>query len=87
MRRKLTEQLEPVHLKIVDESGKHAGHAGRMGVAPGTGETHFVIEVTSEKFAGLTSLKRHRLVYGIVDDEVSNGPVHALSLVTKTPDE
>jgi len=87
MRRKLTEQLEPVHLKIVDESDKHAGHAGRMGVAPGTGETHFVIEVTSEKFAGLTSLKRHRLVYGIVDDEVSNGPVHALSLVTKAPDE
>lgn len=87
MRRKLNEQLKPTHLNIIDESGKHAGHAGRMGVAPGTGETHFIIEVTSEKFVGLTSLKRHRLVYSIVDDEVSNGPVHALSLVTKTPDE
>ncbi len=87
MRRKLTEQLEPTLLNIVDESNKHAGHAGRMGVAPGTGETHFIVEVTSEKFEGLTSLKRHRLVYSIVDDEVSNGPVHALSLVTKAPSE
>ena len=87
MRQKLTEQLEPTYLNIIDESGKHAGHAGRMGVAPGTGETHFIIEVTSAKFEGLTSLKRHRLVYSIVDDEVSNGPVHALSLVTKTPEE
>lgn len=87
MRQKLTEQLAPTLLNIVDESSKHAGHAGRMGVAPGTGETHFVIEVTSEKFEGLTSLKRHRLVYSIVDDEVSNGPVHALSLVTKAPSE
>jgi sulfur transfer protein SufE/stress-induced morphogen len=87
MRQKLTEELAPALLNIVDESGKHAGHAGRMGVAPGTGETHFIIEVTSEKFEGLTSLKRHRLVYSIVDDEVRNGPVHALSLVTKAPSE
>jgi len=58
-----------------------------MGVAEGTGETHFIIEITSEQFEGLTSLKRHRLVYSIVDEEVSNGPVHALSLVTKAPEE
>jgi len=87
MRKKLGEALEPTHLSILDESHKHAGHADRMGVAKGTGETHFTIEVTSAKFEGLTSLKRHRLVYSIVDEEMTNGPVHALSLVTKTPEE
>ncbi len=38
------------------------------------------------RFEGLTSIKRHRLVYQIIDAEMGN-PVHALSLVTKTPKE
>lgn len=87
MRRKLEEALEPSHLIIRDESSKHAGHADRMGVAKGTGETHFSMEIISAKFEGLTSIKRHRLVYSILDEELSHGPVHALSLVTKTTTE
>lgn len=87
MRRKLEEALEPTLLVIRDESSKHAGHAERMGVAKGTGETHFSMEITSAKFEGLTSIKRHRLVYSILDEELSHGPVHALSLVTKTTAE
>jgi len=87
MRRKLEDALEPTLLVIRDESSKHAGHAGRMGVAKGTGETHFTMEITSPKFEGLTSIKRHRLVYSILDEELSDGPVHALSLVTKTTSE
>ena len=38
------------------------------------------------RFEGLTSIKRHRLVYQILDAEMGN-PIHALSLVTKTPKE
>lgn len=87
MRRKLEEALEPTLLVIRDESSKHAGHAERMGVAKGTGETHFSMEITSSKFEGLTSIKRHRLVYSILEEEMSKGPVHALSLVTKTTNE
>lgn len=87
MRRKLEEALEPTLLVIRDESSKHAGHADRMGVATGTGETHFTMEIASPKFEGLTSIKRHRLVYAILDEELSKGPVHALSLVTKTTTE
>ena len=87
MRRKLQEALDPVTLVIRDDSSKHAGHADRMGVATGTGETHFSMEIVSAKFEGLTSIKRHRLVYSILDDDMTNGPVHALTLVTKTPQE
>ena len=38
------------------------------------------------RFEGLTSIKRHRLVYSILEEELRS-PVHALSLITKTPAE
>lgn len=85
IRRKLEQELEPTKLVIQDESSKHANHAERMGAAS-QGETHFTIEIVSNKFQGLTSIKRHRLVYGILEEELE-GSVHALSLVTKTPEE
>jgi sulfur transfer protein SufE/stress-induced morphogen len=86
LRKKLEAELSPTKLSIIDESSKHAGHADRMGSAGASGETHFAIEIVSNKFSGLTSIKRHRLVYSIIDEEMGN-PVHALSLVTKTPEE
>ena len=48
---KITEQLNPVHLQIVDESHKHAGHAGMKGKT--AHETHFNVTVVSEKFDNL----------------------------------
>jgi len=86
LRKKLEAELSPTKLLIIDESSKHAGHAERMGSAGASGETHFVIEIVSDKFSGLTSIKRHRLVYSIIDEEMGN-PIHALSLLTKTPEE
>ena len=38
--RKLTENLKPSVLNIVDESHKHAGHAGNPSGSPDA-ETHF----------------------------------------------
>jgi stress-induced morphogen len=155
MRRKLTEELQPLRLVINDNSEKHAGHggehcargiggahelacaamhrimrptvrpanrlcklqvllvshaaltsawhamppmlrsppsrpactsAGYRGKAGYSGETHFDVELVSARFEGLTSIKRHRLVFKILEQEMQN-PVHALSLVTKTPAE
>jgi len=82
MRRKLTERLVPVRLDIVDESHRHAGHAGAR---PG-GETHFAVVVVSEAFSGLGRVARQRLVYESLAEELAGG-VHALSLTTRTPDE
>ncbi|KAL4448201.1 hypothetical protein ABPG75_005420 [Micractinium tetrahymenae] len=86
MRRKLSAELQPLHLDIIDNSHQHAGHAGYKGSAGYSGETHFTVEVVSARFEGLTSIKRHRLVYGILAEELRS-PVHALSLITKTPAE
>jgi BolA protein len=82
IRTKLTERLAPTRLVVLDESHRHAGHAGAR---PG-GETHFNVTVVSAAFAGLNRVARQRLVYQTLSEELAGG-VHALSLTTTTPDE
>lgn len=82
LRDKLTAAFAPVRLKIVDESHRHAGHAGAR---PG-GETHFDVEIVSAAFAGRSRVDRQRLVYGALAGELRE-QVHALALKTLTPDE
>ena len=82
IRRKLTERLEPVQLEIIDESYRHAGHAGAR---PG-GETHFAVTIVSAAFDGQGRVARQRLVYQTLAEELATR-VHALSLSTLTPDE
>jgi BolA protein len=79
---KLRDALAPTRLDIIDESHKHAGHVG----ARPEGETHFSVEVASAAFEGKSRVDRQRLVYRILAAELE-GPVHALSLRTVTPDE
>jgi BolA protein len=82
IRRKLTAALAPSRLDIVDESARHAGHAG----ARPEGETHFRLTIVSAAFEGRTRVDRHRLVNALLAEELI-GRVHALSLTTLTPDE
>ena len=82
IRGKLTERLAPTRLAIVDESHRHAGHAG----ARPEGETHFSVTVVSPAFSGLNRVARQRLVYDALAAELAGG-VHALSLNTLTPEE
>ncbi len=80
--RKLTEALAPTRLEVVDDSGRHAGHAGHR---PG-GESHFSVRVVSAAFAGKSRVERHRMVNTVLADELA-GPVHALQLTAQTPEE
>jgi stress-induced morphogen len=48
------------------------------------GGDHFRAEVVSDRFAGLSRIEQHRLVYDVFGDEVG-GPIHALSIKTSTP--
>lgn len=79
---KITENLNPVHMELINESRKHAGHAGDNG----TGESHFRLTVVSPAFEGYTSIQRQRMVYALLKDEFSQG-LHALSMKTLTPAE
>jgi len=51
------------------------------------GEGKFVANVTSDAFADLPTIKRHKLVYASVNDEIASGELHALTIVAKTPAE
>jgi BolA protein len=73
--------LEPDRLDVVDDSRHHAGHAG---AADGRG--HFSVLVVSKRFAGLATLRRHRLVYEAVGDLMTTD-VHALSIQALAPGE
>jgi BolA family transcriptional regulator, general stress-responsive regulator len=82
IREKLSSAFNPIRLEIIDESQRHAGHAGAR---PG-GETHFRVEIVAAAFQGIGRLERQRLVYGALAAEMAN-PIHALSLVVRAPGE
>ena len=82
LRAKLTQALHPIRLDIVDESHRHAGHAGSR---PG-GESHFRVRIVAAAFEGQSRVSRQRRVYGILAQELA-GPVHALALTALTPEE
>ncbi len=82
IRTKLTQGLAPQALEIIDDSDKHAGHAGHK---PGGG-THYSVHITSSAFSGLGRVARQRLVYGLLAEEMAQG-LHALALSTSAPDE
>src|SRR5262249_27626479 len=60
LRARLAETLAPSQLEVLDESWQHEGHAGADGTGFGT---HFRVRIASPKFAGLTKVAQHRLVY------------------------
>lgn len=74
----LREALPVAYLSLQNESDQHSGPPGR--------ESHFRLVLVSEVFEGLTLVKRHQRVYGVLS-AVLAGPVHALALHTFTPAE
>ena len=47
-------------------------------------EGKFNAQVVSDEFDGLSLIKRHKMVYACVNDEIASGELHALTIVTKT---
>lgn len=78
---RLDRAFEPSQIEVVDDSHRHAGHAG---AADGRG--HFTVILTSSRFAGLGTLKRHQLVYEAVGDMMTTD-IHALSIQALAPGE
>ncbi|NNG13369.1 MAG: BolA family transcriptional regulator [Halobacteria archaeon] len=81
IRKRLVKALNPEVLEIIDESAKHAGHAGAA-----SGGGHFIVQIVSTAFEGENLIQRHRMVYDAVDD-IMHTEIHALSIQAKAPDE
>ena len=78
LRAQLQAALQPTERQIEDDSAAHAGHAGaREG-------GHFRLKIRSARFAGLSPLERHRLVYQALGPLPAIG-VHALSIDARLP--
>jgi BolA family transcriptional regulator, general stress-responsive regulator len=82
IREKLAQALQPVELTVVNDSKRHAGHAGD----DGSGESHFRVEVVSDSFTGLSRVERQRMIYNLLGSELEAG-LHALTLNLSTPEE
>ncbi len=73
--------LHPLALDLVDESALHAGHAGAA-----SGGGHYRLHLVSARFAGLSRVARHRLVYDALDS-LMRREVHALAMTLVAPGE
>ncbi|WP_349655396.1 BolA family protein [Xanthomonas sp. 10-10] len=81
IRQALQAALAPTELEVVDDSHRHAGHAGAR-----DGRGHFNVRVVSAVFAGKPPLARHRAVYAAVG-EMMQTDIHALSIEAIAPGE
>ena len=79
---KLTHAFAPERLDVIDDSHKHAGHAG----ARAGGETHFSLYIVSHAFQGKSRLERHRMINRTLSEELAGG-VHALAIRAAAPGE
>jgi BolA protein len=80
LRTALEHALAPTSLEIIDDSARHAGHAGAQGGG------HYKVTLVAEAFRGHSRLQRHRLVYAAVEP-LMHGAVHALNIQARTPEE
>jgi BolA family transcriptional regulator, general stress-responsive regulator len=82
IRHRLSAALAPERLEIVDDSARHAGHAGAR---PG-GESHFRVTIVSAAFDGRSRIERQRMVYGALGTLMTS-EIHALAITALTPAE
>ena len=73
--------LEPVLVNIIDDSAKHAGHAGAR-----SGGGHYRLTIISLQFNDKPAMARHRMVYHALGSLMQH-EIHALSITAKTPQE
>ena len=73
--KKLSDYFLPSHLEVINQSHKHKGHAQ----SPNSGNSHFLIIITSDKFQGVSRLAAQREIYKVLEKEMKN-QIHALQI-------
>jgi BolA protein len=74
IRQRLGDAFAFSQLEVVNESHKHAGHAGD----DGSGASHFAVLIRAPELAALSRVQRHRAVHKALGD--LNTRIHAISL-------
>ena len=81
IRSAIQSELHPSRLEIIDQSHRHAGHAGAR-----DGRGHFDVLVVSDAFKGKLPLARHRMVFAAVGNLMETD-IHALSIKALSTEE
>jgi BolA protein len=82
IRDRLTGALAPARLDLIDDSARHAGHAG----ARPEGESHFRLTIVADAFRDRSRLERQRMVFAALGD-LMRTDIHALAITALTPAE
>jgi len=81
IRSTLNAVFSPSLLEIVDDSARHAGHAG----ASAEGESHYTVRIAADSLSELGRIGAHRAVNDALKNEFETG-LHALSIRILPPD-
>ena len=73
----LTQTFAPQFLEVIDDSAKHAGHAGAKEGG------HYQVIIVSSAFEGKKPIDRHRMIYEALKSIKSL--IHALAIQAKPP--
>ena len=68
----LDQAFKPSFLEVIDESHKHAGHAGASQGG------HYQVTIVSKSFEGKKLLESHRMIYQALEPVKSS--IHALAI-------
>ena len=80
--RRLQAALAPTRLAVINDSSRHKGHAGD----DGSGESHFTVEIESQRFEGMSRVERQRAVNSALADLLRDR-IHALAIRATAPGE
>lgn len=81
IRQRLESAFQPIELEIVDDSHRHAGHAGAR-----DGRGHFNVRLVTGAFSGKRQVERHKLVYAALGSLMQTD-IHALGLIALSPED
>ena len=80
IRQTLSDALQPSEIEVLDDAHKHIGHAGALEGG------HYTVRLRSARFAGLSRVARHRLVYDSLGLLMTQG-IHALAIDARAPSD
>ena len=67
--------LSQEHLEVINESAKHAGHAGD----DGSGESHWRVVISAAPLQDKSRIARHRAIHDALGKDII-GRIHALAI-------
>ena len=74
----LISHYAPTFLEVIDESHKHAGHAGVADAQPGA-STHLRVRISASSLPGNTRLHKHQAINRLAEPLFTDG-LHALAI-------